>query len=162
MAWLFPWFLLLHVLGAVIAFGPTFSFSIIGAMGGKEPQHVNFATRVTHTISDRLTIPLALTMPVTGALMILVAGIDLASARYRWLGAAIVLYVVVLAYSVLVQRRAVERVIELTSAPPPAGATGPSPDLLAGIKRVQRGGMALGLGIVLIVFLMVVKPGMSG
>jgi hypothetical protein len=162
MGWLFPWFLLLHVLGAVIAFGPTFSYSIIGAMGGKEPQHANFATRITHTVSDRLTIPVALTMPVTGALMILAAGIDLTSPRYRWLDAGIVLYLVVLAYAVVVQRRAVERVIDMTSAPPPPGATGPSPDLMAAIKRVQRGGMGLGLGIVVIIFLMVVKPGFSG
>ena len=43
---LFPWLLFLHVLGAIVAFGPTFAFSFIGAMGGAEPQHANFATRV--------------------------------------------------------------------------------------------------------------------
>ena len=52
-AWLFPCVLFLHVLGAIIAFGPTFAFPIIGAMGGAEPQHANFATRVTARISER-------------------------------------------------------------------------------------------------------------
>ena len=33
MAWLFPFLLFLHVLGAIVAFGPTFAFSITGAMG---------------------------------------------------------------------------------------------------------------------------------
>ena len=41
-------FLFLHVLGAIVAFGPTFAFSFIGASGGAEPQHANFATRVSH------------------------------------------------------------------------------------------------------------------
>jgi Predicted integral membrane protein (DUF2269) len=162
MQWLFPWLLLLHVLGAVVAFGPTFSFSLIGAMAGREPQHANFATRITHAITDRLVIPVAVTMAITGVAMILVAGINLAAAQYRWLGVAIVLYVVVLSYGVLVQRRTVERLIELTSAPPPAGASGPPPEVPAVVRRVQLGGMFMGAGIVLILFLMVVKPGFGG
>jgi uncharacterized membrane protein len=162
MQWLFPWLLLLHVLGAVVAFGPTFSFSLIGAMAGREPQHANFATRITHAVSDRLVIPVALTMPITGVAMILVAGINLAAPQYRWLDVAIVVYVVVLSYGVLVQRRTVERLIELTSAPPPAGASGPPPEVPAVVRRVQLGGMFMGAGIVLILFLMVVKPGFGG
>ena len=162
MQWLFPWLLLLHVLGAVVAFGPTFSFSLIGAMAGREPQHANFATRITHAVTDRLVIPVAVTMAITGVGMILVAGINLAAAQYRWLGVAIVLYVVVLSYGVLVQRRTVERLIELTSAPPPAGASGPPPEVPAVVRRVQLGGMFMGAGIVLILFLMVVKPGFGG
>jgi hypothetical protein len=159
---LFPWLLLLHVLGAVVAFGPTFSFSLIGAMAGREPQHANFATRITHAVTDRLVIPVAVTMAITGVAMILVAGINLAAAQYRWLGVAIVVYVVVLSYGVLVQRRTVERLIELTSAPPPAGASGPPPEVPAVVRRVQLGGMFMGAGIVLILFLMVVKPGFGG
>jgi Predicted integral membrane protein (DUF2269) len=160
--WLFPWLLFLHVVAAVIAFGPTFSFSLIGAMAGREPQHANFATRVTQTVSDRLVIPVALTMPVTGAGIILVNGINLAAAQYRWLGAAIVVYVVILAYAVLVQRRTVERLVDMTSAPPPPGASGPPPEVPALVRRIQRGGMFLAAGIVLILFLMVVKPGFGG
>jgi uncharacterized membrane protein SirB2 len=162
MQWLFPWLLLLHVLGAVVAFGPTFSFSLIGAMAGREPQHANFATRITHAVTDRLVIPVAVTMAITGVAMILVAGINLAAAQYRWLGVAIVLYVVVLSYGVLVQRRTVERLIELTSAPPPPGASGPPPEVPAVVRRVQLGGMFMGAGIILILFLMVVKPGFGG
>ena len=44
---LFPYLLFLHVLGAIVAFGPTFAFPFIGALGGAEPQHANFATRVS-------------------------------------------------------------------------------------------------------------------
>ena len=162
MQWLFPWLLLLHIVGAVAAFGPTFSYPLIGAMAGKEPQHANFATRITHLVSDRLVIPVALTMPITGVGMILVSGINLAAAQYRWLDAAIVIYVVILGFAVLVQRRTVERLIEVTSAPPPPGADGPPPEVPALVSRIRRGGIFTSVGIVTILFLMVVKPGFGG
>jgi hypothetical protein len=50
---LIPWFLFLHVIGAIIAFGPSFSFPIIGAMGAADRQHASFATRVSYAISTR-------------------------------------------------------------------------------------------------------------
>ena len=75
LAWLFPFFLFLHVLGAIVAFGPTFAFSIIGAMGGKEPQHANFATRVSATISrpDGLSRS-GSSRVITGVLLIWISG----------------------------------------------------------------------------------------
>ena len=39
MNWLLFW-LVLHVLGAILAFGPTYTFPIIGAMARQAPQHV--------------------------------------------------------------------------------------------------------------------------
>ena len=47
---LFPWLLFAHILGAIIAFGPTFSSPIIGRMGGAERAHSNFAMRISRTI----------------------------------------------------------------------------------------------------------------
>ena len=156
LAWLFPWLLFLHVLGAIVAFGPTFAFSIVGAMGGAEPQHANFATRVSAKITDRLVEPLAILQGVTGVLLILISGRDLFASR--WLLVAIVLYAIALGYSLLIQRRDVHRIIELTSAPPPPDATGPPPGLPEVVARVQRAGGILGVIVVVIVFLMVVKP----
>jgi uncharacterized membrane protein len=158
---LFTILLFLHVLGAIIAFGPTFSFAIIGAMGGKEPMHANFATRVTEAISHRVVWRLALVQGVTGVALILVSGVDLTTAR--WLDLGIVLYVIALGFSYFVQTPHVRQVIEMTSTPPPppapgAAPSGPPPALLALIKSVQQGGMILGLLIVAIVFLMVTKP----
>lgn len=154
---LFPYVLFLHVLGAILAFGPTFAFSIIGAMGGQEPQHANFATRVSARITDRLVEPLAILQGVTGVILILLAGLPVF--RMPWLMVAIVIYVIAVAFSLGVQRKRVYRIVELTSAPPPPGASGPPPELLATIKQVQQGGMFLGLAVIVIVFLMVVKPG---
>ena len=153
---LFPYVLFVHVLGAILAFGPTFAFSIIGAMGGKEPQHANFATRVSQTIGKRLVEPLAILQGITGVLLILISGRDLLSSQ--WLLLAIVLYLFALYFSLFIQSRWVSRIIEMTMAPPPPGASGPPPGLVDVIKNVQRGGMLTGTIVVVIVFLMVVKP----
>ena len=156
LSWLFPWVLFAHVLGAIMAFGPTFAFAIIGSMGGAEPQHANFATRASERISARLVTPLAILQGITGVLLIILSGRDLLASY--WLLVGIVLYAIALYYALFIQKKHVSRVIELTSAPPPPGASGPPPELMAEVKAVQRGGIDLAILIVIIVFLMVVKP----
>jgi uncharacterized membrane protein len=158
MAWLFPWLLFLHVLGAIVAFGPTFTFSIVGAMGGAEPQHANFATRVSHALTTRRVLPVGITLPITGLAMIAVVGMNPLERSHWWLALGILLYVIAYSYGFFVQRKLLERVVELTSAPPPPGASGPPPELRALVGRIQRGGMGMGILIVAIVLLMVVKP----
>jgi hypothetical protein len=76
---LFPYLLFLHVMGAILAFGPTFAFSIMGAMAGKEPQHANFSARQTAAISNRLVYPLVILQGITGVLLIASGKIDVMS-----------------------------------------------------------------------------------
>jgi len=158
MSWLFPWLLLVHVLAAIAGFGPTFAFSVIGAMGGAEPQHSNFATRVSNRLQFRFVYPAAAVQLVTGILMILIAPFDLTTRAFWWLDIAIVIFVLVLGYSYLVQHPKVERLIEMTGSPPPPDAKGPPPGLPELVAGIQRGGMLMGIGLLLIIFLMVVKP----
>jgi uncharacterized membrane protein len=163
---LIPWFLFLHVIGAVIAFGPSFSFPIIGAMGAADRPHANFATRVSYAISIKRALPVALTMPVTGIGLIWSAGIDPFSRDARWLALGIVLWALLFTFAVTVQLPTTRRIIEMTSAPPPAAPSGtvpsgPPPALMALIKRVQRGGLAMSATVAVIVFLMVVKPNLG-
>jgi len=152
---LFPWLLFLHVVAAIVAIGPNFAYATIRDLGRHEPQHANFATRVSHEISARLVYPVGLVIPATGAAMILVLGIDLTSRAFWWLDVAIVIYVAVYLYSFFVQRRIVERIIDLTSSPP---AGGPPPGLAAFATRAQRGGTAMLVLLAAVAFLMVVKP----
>ena len=158
MTQLVPYLLFLHVLGAMIAFGPTFAYSIMGAMAGREPQHANFSARQTAAIGNRLVYPLAIFQGITGILLIISAQINLQAAP--WLALGIVLYVIALVYALTVQRNALHHLIELTSTPPPPGTPPgpPPPEVAATVTKIQRGGMFLGLLIVVIVFLMVVKP----
>jgi hypothetical protein len=153
---LVPWLLFLHVLAAIVAIGPNFAYSTIRGMGRKEPQHANFGTRITHLISARLVYPVGLVVPATGLSIIALLGIDLTSRALWWLDVAIVIYAAVYVYSFFVQRPIVERIIELTSSPPSPG--GPPPELPPLAARAQRGGTAMLIALVIVAFLMVVKP----
>lgn len=150
-----PFLLFLHVMGAILAFGPTFAYSIMGAMSGREPQHANFSARQVAAIGNKLVYPLAIFQGITGLLLIVAAQIDVKAAP--WLTIGIVLYAIALTYALTVQRNALHHLIDLTSTPPVPG-TPPSPEIPATVKKVQRGGIFLGVLIVVIVFLMVVKP----
>lgn len=159
---LFTIFLFLHVIGAIAAFGPSFAaLPMLGAMGGDEPMHANFALRVTGAISHRVIWPLALVQGLTGIGLIITGSVDMTKAL--WLDVAIVLYVIALGFSYFRQTPTLAKLIEMTSTPPPppaAGAApaGPPPAMLALIKQVQQGGMILALLVAVIVFLMVTKP----
>jgi len=148
--------LFLHVLGAILAFRPTFAYSIMGSMAGKEPQYANFSTRQSEAIGNRLVYPLAVFQGITGVLLIWAASFNVIGTT--WLALGIVLYLITLVYALTVQRNAVHHLIELTSTPPAPGSP-PNPEIMATVKRIQLGGMFLALMIVIIVFLMVVKPG---
>ncbi|HEX5149490.1 MAG TPA: DUF2269 family protein [Candidatus Limnocylindrales bacterium] len=161
----YPWLLWLHIFGAIVAFGPTFAFPIIGGMGGKEPMHANFATRVSDRISHGLTLPLAIVQGITGVGILLVTGriAHLGERTNYWLDAAIVLYVAALFVAIFVQIPRVAKVIEMTSTPPPppepgSAPSGPPPALMAAVRAVQQSGMLLTGLIVVIIFLMVIKP----
>src|SRR3954464_11898684 len=121
---LFPWFLFAHILGAVIAFGPAFSFPIIGRAGGQEPMHANFATRVSERLSHVQVLPFAVLQGITGVGLIITGSVDLLGASNRWLLVGIVLYLIALGYAIFVQTPTVARVIELTGGAPSAMAPG--------------------------------------
>jgi hypothetical protein len=160
---LFSLLLFAHVLGAIIAFGPTFSSPIIGRMGAAERVHANFAMRISRQLARVQIIPLAILQGITGVGLIMAGNIDL-FARY-WLLVAIVLYLIAIGYAILVQVPLAKRIIVMTTppvdapvptGPPPPG--GPPPELMGLITRVKRGGILLMALVTAIVFLMVVKP----
>ena len=164
---LLPWLLFLHILGAVIAFGPGFALSIFGAASGREPQHANFVLRASEVVAKRLILPLAIFQGITGLALVLVEGTQLLTRL--WLLVAIVLYAGALYIAIGLNLPNLKRLIEMTSAPaggapaggPPAGgppAGGPPPELLDRIRKARQYGMAMSGLVVVIVFLMVVKP----
>jgi uncharacterized membrane protein len=160
---LIPWLLLAHILGAIAAFGASFgALPILGAMGGREPMHGNFAVRVSKAVSDRVIIPLAIVQGVTGVALIVALNLDLLNTR--WLLVAIVLYLIALGYALGVQTPAAKRMIAMTSGGPPPGGpaggppAGPPPELIATARQLRRGGLFLAALIAIIVFLMVIKP----
>jgi uncharacterized membrane protein len=149
--------LFLHILGAIIAFGPGFAFAFLGAAAGREPQHANFVLRTTDFIVRRMIVPLAILQGVTGLGLVLLEGTELLSKI--WLLLAIVLYGIALYVAIGLNLPNLRRLIELSTPPaagPPAG--GPPPELVARVARSRQYGMATSGLVVVIVFLMVVKP----
>jgi uncharacterized membrane protein len=131
---------------------------VVGPMVAKEPQHANFYARTQGAANMRLVTPVAFSMGVTGVLMIIErGGLSTITGGQRWLEVAILLYVVSLAYAMAIQAPAGRRLVELTSTPPAPGG-GPDPAIPATARRVRNGGILLTVLVVLITFLMVVKP----
>ena len=152
------WILLfLHVLGAIVAFGPGFAAMVVGPMVAKEPQHANFYARTQGAANERLVTPVALSMAVTGILMIVDRGWTNIVGGRHWLEVGIVLYVIAIAFAFAVQAPAGRKLVELTSTPPAPGSP-PNPQVPATARRVRNGGMLLIGLVVVIVFLMVTKP----
>ena len=113
---------------------------------------------MSHTISSKLVYPIGLTLPITGLAMIAVRRINPFERPYWWLALAIVLYLIAYGYSFFVQRKHVERVIEISSTPPPPGAIGPPPELVAARRSDPARRHDHGHPARAIIFLMVVKP----
>jgi hypothetical protein len=163
MTWFHFW-LFLHITAAIIAFGPTFVFPLIGIAARDDPAHMGFALRLDAAIEDKLVIPFAVTMPVSGIGLAVVLGIDWA--KNAWLTLGLALWVVAIILAVFIQRPIVHRLIALATgmrAPVPAGpgaaAAGPPVEFLRLIGRVRIYGMVLTVILIAIIVLMVWKPG---
>ena len=176
MDWVFLILLFLHVMGAIVAFGPSFAMALMGPAAAAEPMHMNFTLRLQRKIASTLITPLALVQGVTG--LLLVWRISDASSRslldvllwrvgdgpiHYWLLVAIVLYIAALTISFVRIYPNLRILLDATSGPPPAppagGApAGPPPHIMAAAKRIRMASMTNLVLIVSIVFLMVAKP----
>ena len=157
MPWLGTLFLYLHIGGAIVAFGPTIAFPIIGARAAKEPMHGNFALRVTEFLTERVVEPGAIFVFLMGVGLIITRGYNLI--EDLWVTVAIVLFLITLSFSYFVQLRTVREMIAMTNQPPPPDAPpGPPPGFPQLSTRAARGGAFMTLLLFTILALMVVKP----
>jgi len=147
--------LYLHILGAIAAFGFGFYAPIFGKASAAEPQHANWFLRAVKRVSNGVLVPVAVSMVVTGTLLVIETG-GMDRFRELWLAVAFVLYVVALVIVFALQRPTLNKVIALTSTPP--GPEGPPAELGASVGRLQRYGYILLLLVIAIVSLMVWKP----
>jgi hypothetical protein len=147
--------LYLHILGAIIAFGFGFYAPIFGRSLAAEPQHGNWYLRAVKRVSNAILIPVAISMAVTGTLLVAETG---GASRFQqlWLAVAVMLYVLALVIVFLGQRPALGRVIALTSQPP--GPGGPPAELVEDLNKLKVYGYALIALVLVIVGLMVFKP----
>ena len=156
----YAFWLVLHILFVIVAFGPTFAFPPLAAMARKDPAHAVAYTGVIHFIEKRMTIPLAVGVPLFGTALIYTGHIDLRHSE--WLGISIILYTAAFFFALFVQLPNSTKMLRLAQqmppGPPPPGAA-PPPEVEKLGKRLQFGGMYLTVSVIVILLLMVWQPG---
>jgi uncharacterized membrane protein len=140
----------LHVLLAIVAIGFNASYPIWLARARQEPEHALYALRGIKTLDDRFANPAYVLLLLLGLAMSFSAGIPLTT---FWIAAALVLYVVLVVGGLLVYSPTLKGQIAALEAGGPT-----SPEFLRLGQRGTVVGLVLTVDVVIIVFLMVVKP----
>jgi len=139
-----------HVLLAIIAIGFNASYPIWLARAQREPEHALYVLRGIKILDDRFANPAYALLLVLGLAMTFMAGIPFST---FWIAAALVLYVVLIVGGLLVYSPTLKAQIAALET---SGAT--SPDYTSLSQRGTVVGILLAVDVVIIVFLMVVKP----
>jgi uncharacterized membrane protein len=140
-----------HVLMAILAVGFNASYAIWLRRASREPEHQSFALRGVKALDDRFANPAYAVLLVTGLIMVLTTpGLHITT---FWVLAGLGLYVVTVIVAAGVYTPTLRRQIEALEA---EGAGSARYQALA--RRSTVSGMALGVIVTVIVFLMVTKP----
>jgi uncharacterized membrane protein len=140
-----------HVLMAILAVGFNASYAIWLRRASREPEHQSFALQGVKALDDRFANPAYAVLLVTGLIMVLTTpGLHITT---FWVLAGLGLYVVTVIVAAGVYTPTLRRQIEALEA---EGAGSARYRALA--RRSTVSGMALGVIVTVIVFLMVTKP----
>ncbi len=94
MGWLYPWLLFAHVLGAVLAFGPTYAYGTYAGLAAQEGGAArSFNDKARTLVNKRMVMPGTYVVLVSGVLMIWALNYPWTSQSARWLQLSIVLFV---------------------------------------------------------------------
>lgn len=148
--------LIVHVLSAVIGIGATFTFGVLGALQARiEGPGAGALLEGTEAIERRLVYPFALFfLPLSGALMIFARGWNNDFWSHHWLLGSIVLYVIAAGLATGVLAPGVRKLIALGKE----GRAG-TPEFMKLVRVQQRLGPVTSILAVVIIVLMVWKPG---
>jgi uncharacterized membrane protein len=140
----------LHVLLAIVAVGFNISYPIWLARAQRDPSNALFVLRGIKTLDDRFANPAYGLLLVLGVAMVFAAGIPWST---FWIDAAIVLYVILVLMAVIGYSPALKGQIAALES---GGVA--SPEYARQGQRSTVFGIALMVDVLIIVFLMVVKP----
>jgi uncharacterized membrane protein len=147
---LYPWLKLLHILFAIVAVGFNVSYGIWLTRAAREPQQLGFALRGIKFLDDRVANPSYAGLGVVGIVLVLMQW----SFTTPWILAAIALYLVMMVVGITLYSPTLKRQIAVYEASGPG-----APEFAALSQRGRILGIGLGVIVVVIVGLMVVKPG---
>jgi uncharacterized membrane protein len=140
---LFFVFLALHLIAVVVAYGSTIALPFMRTASSVPSSQL---IKVERVVTEKLALPAALSMPFSGAAMVVVAGIN--PTTQFWLWASIVLYLGTLAYLVIRQWPGVVRLVR---------GAGSADEL----RRLRQSSIGILVVILVIGGMMMFKPGHS-
>jgi uncharacterized membrane protein len=159
---------MLHILSIIVGFGGVMLNGIYGSEAKKRKGIGGVAIGEANVHVSEIAEKVIMTIPVWGILLVLMSD-GVWEFSQAWVGLAIVLYIAALAFAMFVQLKNAKRMNELASelamagAPPAGGApSGPPPqvaEMEALGKKLGMGGAFLSVMVVVIIYLMVFKPG---
>lgn len=151
------WFLLLkwiHVLAAVVAVGASVTYSIWIGRAAKEPKVLPFVLQTVSYIDRRVANPCYALLLATGLAMALAVRIPLTT---PWLLAGMILYAIAALLGIFAYAPLTRRQRQILAE---AGFGSPAYSAIASRGRLL--GLIVMLDVLIIVFLMVVKPPLWG
>ena len=140
----------IHVLSAITAFGANITYGIWIANGSREPKSLPFVLQNIRFIDRRVANPCYALLLATGLVMVFTLPIPITT---PWLLTALVLYALAAILGIVGYSPVVKRQIHLLET---RGFE--SAEYQAVARRSRLLGIAVTLDVMIIVFLMVVKP----
>ena len=146
--------LVLHILAAIIGFGGMFIAGFYGAESGKRPGTDGLAiAETTLKVSGQVPTVAVCAVPILGILLILLSD-DTWKFSEAWISMSFVLYIVLMGLATGMQVPTIRKMVAMR-----AGGTGSPTELAALAKKVATVGGIVNVLWILILVLMVFKPG---
>ena len=146
-----PWqiFKLVHILSVVTALGANFTYAFWLAQSNRDRQRLVFVIESIRRLDRRVANPAYIVVLLAGAATVLTGPFRFDT---FWIGAAIMLYVLVAALGITIYAPAMRRQLAL------AGTDPGSPEYATAARRSRVIGLVVTGIVIVIVALMVLKP----
>jgi hypothetical protein len=162
---IYRFFLVVHILSVVVGIGAVMLNGVYAAQSQKRPGPGGRAVSEANFFVSDIAEKVIYTIPIWGITLVLLSH-KAWKFSMTWIWLALLLYVVAIGISHAVMipghKRINELLAEMETAPPATGAVGAPPQAAEAQQIGQRlaaAGMALNLIVVVIIALMVFKPG---
>jgi hypothetical protein len=160
---------MLHIISIIVGFGGVILNGIYGAEAKKRKGAEGAAIAAANLHVTEIAEKVILTVPVWGIILVILSD-GAWKFSQMWVATAIILFVLVMGFATGVQLKNQKRMTALASElamaggpPPGASAGGPPPQVVemeALEKKLGMGGAFLSLMVVVLIFIMVFKPGL--
>jgi uncharacterized membrane protein len=152
----------LHVMAVVLAFGPTYAFPIVQITAERRyPHALPFALHAIDRVNRGMVIPIAVLVGITGLYQAIDGPYEFG--RDQWMDIGLTLYLISLAlalwtYRPSVMERAIAAAEKMAEGAAPGAQVALSDEYRAVMRLPNLVGTILGPLVLIIIYLMVIKP----